>query len=124
MKKDKFVRFELRLPQEMAQAIYTIASARECSPYRIVCDIVASYVQATTLPPLREDTMRLLYSVAQSAGYDNAEALVRDLCRALDRAMRELRGELRDDEPSVDNDIIEMFNSVLNEREVTIRKHS
>lgn len=123
MKRNKYARFELRVPPEIGQVIYSMAGDAR-SPYSVVRDIVIAYVQAAERPPLRDDTMTLLYKIAAAAQYDSADALVQDLCNSLERAMRSARGELREDEPAVDNDILEMFKSVLNEKEVTIHKHA
>ena len=122
MKRDRFARFMARVPSEIAHHIYEMASPAR-TPYRVVSDIVISYVQAAKRPPLRDETMKLLYNTVAVAQYGDADALVQDLCKSLERAIRAAHGELREDEAEVDNDILEMFTSVINEKEFTIHKH-
>lgn len=113
---------------EVAQAI-TAMSTDVRSSNRIVRDIVIAYVQATQRPPLRDDTMMLLYRVVEAADYGDADALVRDLCLAFERVLRQARGELREEE-IVNVDIADMFSAIAdrriltNEEGVTIRKHT
>lgn len=123
MKRNRYARFELRVPWEIGQSIYSMAADGR-SPYSVVRDIVIAYVQAVNRPPLRDDTMALLYQTVDAAQYDSADELVQDLCRSLERTMRAIRGELHEGEAEVDNDIQEMFDSVLNEKEITVRKHT
>lgn len=112
-----------RVPSEIAHHIYEMTSSTR-TPYRVVSDIVIAYIQATKHPPLRDETMKLLYNTVAVAQYGDADALVQDLCKSLERAIRAAHGELREDEAEVDNDILEMFTSVINEKEFTIHKHA
>lgn len=122
MVSNKFVFIGTRIPVEAVKVIEQMSPGRPA--YSAVRDIVVAYAMSAKHPPLRDDTMKLLYSVVELAKYGNADALVQDLCRSFERAMRANRGELREDEAEVDNDILEMFKSVVDEKELTIRKHT
>ena len=123
MLKGKVCKVYTRVTPEVREAINALATA-ERPPYVVVRDIIVSYVMAAKRPPLRDDTMALLYKVATLARYDSVDAMIADLCRSFERTMRAARGELDDSEASVDNDIAEMFSEVLNEKEIRIRKHA
>lgn len=121
MQKSRMTVVNTRLTAETLNALSAMAGGRPV--YDVMRDILVAYVQTALRPPLRDDTMQLLYLTVEAAGYDSADELVQDLCRSLERTMRAVRGELHEGEAEVDNDIQEMFNSVLNEKEVTTRKH-
>lgn len=123
MRRDRPQLVHTRIPADVARTLSAMV-AEKYPLYKVLRDIVVAYAQATKRPPLRDDTMQLLYLTVEAAGYESADALVQDLCRSLDRTIRANRGELREDEAEVDNDILEMFNSVLNEKEITVRKHT
>ena len=123
MKRNKPRVLQTRIPDDAMSVIAAMVTDRY-PLYKVLRDIIVSYAHAAQRPPLRDDTMRLLYLTVEAAGYNTADALVQDLCRSLERTIRANRGALREDEAAVDNDIMEMFNSVLNEKEVTIRKHT
>lgn len=123
MRKSRMLRLSTRLPEDVVALYDTMATAAR-PRYKLLCDVLVAYARAAQQPPLRDDTMQLLYLTVEAAGYESADALVQDLCRSLERAMRANRGALREEEAGVDNDILEMFNSVLNEKEVAVRKHT
>lgn len=121
MKKNKMAFMAVRLPAQIASSIEGMAS--DARPkYQVVRDIITSYVLASRYPPLREDVQALLYRVAAVAGYGSVDALVCDLCNSLERAIRANRGELRDDEVGVDNDILEMFSDIKYDKGFSIHK--
>lgn len=123
MARSKYQLLHTRVPADIAQAIYAMATPAN-PPYKVLQSIILGFVQASQRPPLRDDTMKLIYHLAALSGYDDVDALIRDLCNSLERSIRANKGELMCGEAEVDNDILEMFSSVINEKEVTIRKHS
>lgn len=123
MKRNKPRVLQTRIPDD-AMSIIAAMVTDGYPLYKVLRDIIVSYAYAAQRPPLRDDTMQLLYLTVEAAGYNTADALVQDLCRSLERAIRAARGELREDEAEVDNDILEMFTSVINEKELTIHKHA
>ena len=122
MKKNKTFALRTRVPVEIGQAIDAMTTKAR-SRYQVLCDIITSFVRDGAHPPLREETLDILYHTMQVARYDDVDSLVQDLCHALERTIAANRGELQDSDDAVDIDIIEMFNAVVNEKELTIHKY-
>lgn len=127
MKRNRLVLMRTRLPQDIVDSIREMATP-QCSVSHVLRDITIAAVQSAR-KPLREDTMTLLCRVTESAQYDSADNLVKDLCLAFERCLLQARGELSEEEV-VNVDIADMFDAITdkrllsNEEGVRIRKHT
>ena len=115
------IRLCTRVPVEVGEVIKK-KNPHTRSLYKITYDIVVAYAKMPNGAMLHAKTISLLEQAVIMAGYVSADELVQDLCQALMRAIRDNSGQLQEGEVSVDNDILDMFKSVINEKELRIHK--
>ena len=91
-------------------------SSPEYPAYRVLRDIVVSYVTGVRAPSLSAETIELLRSVVASTQYTSVDALLQDLISAFCRVYRYNHNQLADDEATPDEEIREMFNDMQTKR--------
>ena len=123
----EYINIRTRVPKDIGEAILARATA-DYPGYRVVRDIIVASVTGSgshvqSLPVVQE-----IAKIAKDTGYSSAEALILDLSKAFLRVWRYAHGQLQDEERTPDEDIREMFSTMIDnntiqyEKGISIRK--
>lgn len=107
-KRSKWVNLRTRVPAEVGEAIRAMATENYPS-YRVVRDIIVSHVAGVSSGTVSTETFVVLKRTASIVGYQDVDALLRDLAAAFLRVYRYNTGALGEDESTPDEEIREMF---------------
>ena len=124
MRKSKMVDIHLRLPIEVCAYIDKMATPSR-SAYKIMRDIISSYAKNSgNMTRVDDDAMLVMREVVEKVGYTSVDELMVDLAKSFLKVWQYNNNELEDDEPTPDETIRDMFNSlvdnnIINDRDET-----
>lgn len=107
------VDIHLRLPIEVCAYIDKMATPSR-SAYKIMRDIISSYAKNSgNMTIVGDDAMSVMREVVEKVGYTSVDELLVDLARSFLKVWQYNNNELEDDEPTPDETIRDMFNSLV-----------
>ena len=118
------VDIHLRLPIEVCAYIDKMATPSR-SAYKIMRDIISSYAKNSgNMTRVDDDAMLVMREVVEKVGYTSVDELMVDLAKSFLKVWQYNNNELEDDEPTPDETIRDMFNSlvannIINDRDET-----
>ena len=84
------------------------------SGYKIMRDIISSYAKNSgNMTMIGDDAMSVMREVVEKVGYTSVDELLVDLARSFLKVWQYNNNELEDDEPTPDETIRDMFNSLV-----------
>ena len=107
------VDIHLRLPVEVCAYIDKMATPSR-SAYKIMRDIISSYAKNSgNMTIVGDDAMLVMREVVEKVGYTSVDELMVDLAKSFLKVWQYNNNELEDDEPTPDETIRDMFNSLV-----------
>ena len=106
------VHVQARIPADVYEILSEIATTE-----RPLCGVVRDAITAAVRDKsilISQDSIKIVEEAVTLAGYESVDSLIADLAKAYINTLRYYKGEITDDEPSPDIDIIEMFSDCNN----------